>query len=152
MQIVIDGENAEALMRNFAQVANHLGFVSRGHAVAVAQVAVARATAVPAESKPAEPPAEAPKPLDGEVLPPEKPKRGRPPKEKAPEPAEPEASAAEKKPLTTSDVVVAMKALAARCGVEAVSQLLDEFHVARASEVPAEKMAAFIQRSESWTA
>jgi hypothetical protein len=169
MQMTIEGGNAKEFMDNFTQMANQMGFVSKAQAVAVAQAAVAKAakpteaTSTPTD-KAVEQPAESEKPaeqkpLEGEVLPPERPRRGRPPKSADPEkPAEapkateaPKAEAADK-PLTTDDVRTAMKALASRCGVEAVGKLLAEFGVAKASEVPEAKIAEFVAKSEAWGA
>jgi outer membrane biosynthesis protein TonB len=160
--LTITGNNANDLMGQFDAIAQRLGYV-RMESVRAAfnQAAVQRKQEAAEEAPPPEPekPAAEPevaKPLDGEILPPiEKPKRGRPKVEKPPvevvaEPApEPEAPPAEEKPLDHDDVRIAMKELASRVNVEAVSALLKDFGTNKASGVPVERIAEFVEKARA---
>lgn len=139
--MTIEGETPEVFLKNFAALANRMGFYAREQL----QAAAARAAKPEAEpAKTAEP--EAPKPLDGDVLPPERPKRGRPAKAAAAPEAEPVKAAEQSaKALTADDVRVAMRELAARKGVDAVAKLLAEFGAKKASDVPEDRIAEFVE-------
>jgi hypothetical protein len=163
--LTITGNNANDLMGQFDAIAQRLGYV-RMESVRAAfnQAAVQRKQEAAAEPGP-EPevtqPAETTKVLDGEILPPiEKPKRGRPKAEKPPVEVAPPVidlekaledsyKPAEEKPLDHDDVRIAMKELASRVNVEAVSALLKDFGTNKASGVPVERIAEFVEKARA---
>ena len=148
--MTIEGETPEIFLKNFTALANRLGFYAREQMQAAAQRA-AQANAPTAE-KPTPPQpvpaAEPAKPLDGEVIPPEKTKRGRPPKAAAEKPAE--KAAEEPAPaLTTDHVRAAMRDLAGRTSVQRVTDLLAEFGAASASGIPEDRIAEFVEKAKA---
>lgn len=142
IRLEVTGDTVEEFGTNFARViAVFAPFVKNG--VQQMRDAAAKNTTPVEDAPPTQP--EKPEPIEGEIIPPKK--EAKPPKEKAkPKQTDIEDAIKEAKPPSVGDVREKLMALSKSKGDDVVWELLGEFGVKKASDIPDDKRAEVIAK------